>query len=303
MREAPLFLAPLRGVTIRPFREAFAHELEAGGFVEAFTPFISACAGVDPLKDRELRGALREAVPVTPQFIGKDPKALRTCLVRVKEAGFVRADLNAGCPFPMVRRKGRGSGLLQTPGVLSEMLATGCDVMGAGNFSVKVRLGVEREDELLALSDVFNAFPLRFVTIHGRTAKDMYAGPLRDEAVRRVCEALRVPVVLNGDLPFPVGEVPSPLRGVPFAGLMVGRSFVRFLGARDGAAEGLLKYLRASQEELCGDAPVLGRMKELLSYWKDLPRWARLWPLVKMARTVDELRLLVRTSRNECRCR
>ncbi len=289
----PLLLAPLRGVTIRPFREAFAGELRAGGFVEALTPFIPACAGVDPLKDRELKGGDREPIPLTPQFIGKDPEALRVCLTRVKGAGFAHADLNAGCPFPMVRKKGRGSGLLQTPNVLTAMLAVGCEVMGDGNFSVKVRLGVEREDELLAVADVLNAFPLRFVTIHGRTAKDMYSGAIREEALRRACGALRAPVVLNGDLPFPVEEEAVRRRGLPGAGWMVGRAFIRFLGARDGAAEGLLRYLRLSQEELHGDAPVLGRMKELLSYWKDLPRWSRLWPLVKIARTVDELRLLV----------
>ena len=289
----PLLLAPLRGVTIRPFREAFARELETGGFVEAFTPFIPACAGVDPLKDRELKGVSREPIPLTPQFIGKDPDSLRVCLRRVKDAGFVHADLNAGCPFPMVRKKGRGSGLLQTPRVFSEMLAAGCEVMGDKNFSVKVRLGVEREDELLSLAEILNSFPLRFVTIHARTAKDMYAGPIREEALRRVREALRVPVVLNGDLPFP----PNAGRAFPCSasvvGLMVGRAFIRFLGARDGAVEGFLRYLRLSQEELHGDAPVLGRMKELLSYWKDLPPWSRLWPLVKIARTIDELRLLV----------
>ena len=54
------------------------------------------------------------------------------------------------------------------------------------------------------------------------------------------------------------------------------------------------RYLRdlvASSAELHGPSPVLGRMKELLAYWKDLPRWRRLWPVVKIARTLDEFRL------------
>ena len=162
-----MILAPLRGVTIRCFREVFAEEIRAAGFSEAVTPFIAANAGVDPLRDRELKGGAADvprsaSIRVTPQFIGKDPSALGACLERVKGAGFDTADLNCGCPYPMVRNKGRGSGLLRTPDVLRRMLETGCEVMGPGAFSAKTRLGVERPDELLGLMSVFNEFPLRF---------------------------------------------------------------------------------------------------------------------------------------------
>ena len=71
---------------------------------------------------------------------------------------------------------------------------------------------------------------------------------------------------------------------------MIGRSFVRYLGTREDSDELLLRYIAASQAELCGDRPVLGRMKELISYWKDLPRWKRRWNIIKLCRTVDELK-------------
>ncbi len=296
-----LILAPLRGVTIRCFRETFAPELVAAGFAEAVTPFISAMAGVDPLADRELRvgakgkgkkeegkrkegkGEGEEGFPlrVTPQFIGKDPAALRFCLTRVRSAGYDTADLNCGCPFPMVRNKGRGCGLLRTPDVLRQMLEVGCAVMGPGKFSVKARLGVERPDELLELMPLFNAYPLRFLTVHARTARQMYEGPC-DEAMRaRVEAAARVPVVRNGDL------------GMDAADGMVGRAFVRSLGARAEARDLLLRYVTASAAELSGDRPVLGRIKELVSYWKDLPAWRQKWNLLKICRTVDELRTII----------
>ena len=50
-----MILAPLRGVTIRCFREVFAEQIRAAGFTEAITPFVPAMRGYDPLKDRELR--------------------------------------------------------------------------------------------------------------------------------------------------------------------------------------------------------------------------------------------------------
>ena len=284
-----LILAPLRGVTVRCFRETFAAEISAAGFTEAVTPFISAMPGIDPLKDRELRGgAADKGLKVTPQFIGKDPAALGRCLKAVKGAGFDTADLNCGCPFPMVRNKGRGSGILRTPDVLRRMLEVGCEVMGPGKFSVKARLGVERGDELLALMPILNEFPLRFLTVHGRVARQMYDGECDMDAVMRVVAAAKVPVILNGDRPLPASEVGEPLpEGV--SGLMIGRAFIRSLGARDDSRELLRCYAEASRAELFGDRPLLGRMKELVSYWRDLPQWRRRWSLVKVCSSADEL--------------
>ena len=280
-----MILAPLRGVTTRCFRRVFADILSEAGFDEAVTPFVSAVGGADPLVDRELSGGPDEGAPrmsVTPQFIGKDPDVLRRCLERLRAAGWRTADLNCGCPFPMVRRKGRGSGLLRTPEVLRRMLETGCDVMGEGRFSVKMRLGVERPDELLALVPLLNEFPLRRIVVHARTARQMYDGETDPAALAAVAAAARAPVVPNGDLDWRRGEG------------MVGRSFVRDLGARADAAEQLLKYVDESLAELHGERPVLGRIKELVAYWRELPQWRRRWGALKICRSLAELRAVVK---------
>ena len=367
-----MILAPLRGVTIRCFRETFAEQIREAGFTEAITPFLSANPGFDPLKDRELanvshRGtetqrvtknsvlsvALCDTIKVTPQFIGKDPESLRECLLRIKEAGYDTADLNCGCPYPMVRNKGRGSGLLRTPAVLEKMIAVGCETMGEGKFSVKTRLGFDKNDELLALMPMLNSFPLRFLTVHARNARQMYGGECDWESFRKVAAVAKMPIVPNGDLPLQpsaaqcdqncgsesshrgtetqsIISVPSvalcaqncgsesshrgtetqSIISVPSVALcaqncesesshrdtktqrtMIGRAFIRQLGMRDDIGELLSRYIDASSAELCGPSPVLGRMKELIAYWKDLPRWKRLWPVIKIARTLDELRL------------
>lgn len=285
-----MILAPLRGVTIRSFRETFAEEIRAAGFTEAITPFITANAGYDPMKDRELESSGGGGVPppqlkVTPQFIGKAPEALRTCLEKIKAAGYDTADLNCGCPFPMVRNKGRGSGILRTPDILRRMLEVGCEVMGAGKFSMKARLGVDRNDELLGLLPMINEFPLRFLTVHARTARQMYEGSCDWKAVEAIENSAQVLVVRNGDIACIGASEHRSIRPV-----MVGRSFIRSLGEREDSDELLNRYIVASQAELCGDRPVLGRMKELISYWRDLPRWQRRWNIIKLCRTVDELK-------------
>jgi len=290
-----VILAPLRGVTIRCFRETFADEIRAAGFTEAITPFISAMQGVDPLKDRELAPPASSAsasrllaLPLTPQFIGKDPEVLRRCLLRIREAGYETADLNCGCPFPMVRNKGRGSGILRTPDVLRKMITVGCETMGPGKFSVKARLGVDGNGELLKLMPMLNAFPLRYLTVHARNARQMYEGACDRAAFEAIAAVAKMPLVYNGDVPFPPteGERPAPE-------LMVGRSFVCALGARDDSDALLSRYVDASAAELCGDRPVLGRIKELVAYWQDLPRWRRRWQVLKLVRTLDELRATI----------
>ena len=311
-----MILAPLRGVTIRCFRETFAEQIREAGFTEAITPFLSANPGFDPLKDRELvrfhsptptqtsnslcgSPAPRDPIKVTPQFIGKDPASLRACLLRIKEAGYDTADLNCGCPYPMVRNKGRGSGLLRTPAVLEKMIAVGCETMGEGKFSVKTRLGFDKNDELLALMPMLNSYPLRFLTVHARNARQMYGGECDWESFKKVAAVAKMPIVSNGDLPLQPSVAPREQdcesetlhRGTETQSVMIGRAFIRQLGMRDDIGELLSKYIDASTAELCGPSQVLGRMKELIAYWKDLPRWKRLWPVIKIARTLDELRL------------
>ena len=327
-----LWLAPLRGVTIRAFRETFAAAIREAGFAGAFAPFIPANPGIrvgDRLLD-DLRPFPRErlagtsalpgtpALPLVPQVITKHPDAMRTLLRAFREHGFDRADLNAGCPFPMIVRRGRGSGLLRTPDVLEALLAAGCEEMGPGNFSLKVRLGVESPDDLRALLPRINRYPLAALTVHARTAKQMYAGEVDRARFEEILAASANPVIYNGDAELDrLGDLPD---GV--AGVMVGRAFVRALGARADAGDLLRAYVARSREELCGDVPVLGRMKELLTYWCSArgdarppvaargdarppvaargdarppaaPRWRRLWPVVKLCRSVDELLSLI----------
>ena len=282
-------LAPLRGVTIRSFRRVFADVLRDADFTEAVLPFIPANAGLDPLKDRELaHGAGAEDLLETPQFIGKDPSELKRCLERVRGAGYATADLNAGCPFPMVRNKGRGSGLLRSADTLARMLEAGCATMGAGRFSLKARLGVEKPDELLQLMPLINQFPLRRLTVHARTARQMYAGTPDHTAYAAIAAVATVPLAYNGDVEFPLAA------SAPADEVMVGRGFVRHLAGRADIDERLDAYIRVSAEELCGERPVIGRIKELLAYWKELPRWRRRWPVAKLATSLAELRLAVR---------
>lgn len=299
-------LAPLRGVTVRTFRN-----LQESWFTPpdcAVAPFIPTFAGekIKPLLLKDVDPELGQSVPVVPQVIGKDPDQLRTLLRAFKAMGYTRVDLNAGCPYPFIVRKGRGAGLMRDEAAFARMLEVGCEELPQG-FSVKVRLGIDRPDLLLARMTVINGFPLREVTIHARTARQMYEETVDVEAFAAALERCRHPVVYNGDLRTRADFLQLKARFPQITRWMVGRAaaidpfvFARLTmdtpPPRDATRlKGFLDdYLTACEEELYGPAAVLGRMKELWSYLHQaIVGGERLWKGVRVCRTVDEYRRVV----------
>lgn len=297
-----LCLAPLRGVTVRTFRNLHARWFAPPD--RAVAPFIPTFAGarVKPALLKDIDPALGQALPLVPQVIGKDPAELRTLLRAFKGLGYACADLNAGCPYPFIVKKGRGAGLLRDAEALERLLAAGCEEM-PGGFSIKVRLGLDRPGLLLERLPLLNAYPLREVAIHARTARQMYEGAVQLDAFAEALAACRHPVVYNGDLRTRADLLRLKARFPGVARWMVGRGVAAdpFLIARlrgDGAArdparlKGFLdEYLDASERELHGPGAVLGRLKELWGYLRgSLLQGERIWSGVKVCRTTDEYR-------------
>ena len=193
------YLAPLRGVTGRVFRNALASCFRPPEI--AIAPFIPTFAGekVKPMLLRDIDPALEQRIHVIPQAIGKDPDQLRTLFQAFKKMGYAEADLNVGCPWPFVTKKGRGCGLLAHPDVLESLIKIGCEEF-PNNFSIKVRLGLKTPDLLAERMELFNSYPLREITIHPRTAKQMYEGEVNLDAFEQVLPLCKHPVVYNGDI-------------------------------------------------------------------------------------------------------
>jgi len=296
----------LRGVTVRTFRN-----LHAKWFLppdRAVAPFIATVAGqkVKPGLLQDIDPTREQAVPVVPQAIGKDTGQLRVLLRAFKGLGYTCADLNAGCPWPFVMKKGRGAGLMRDADAFAAMLEAGCEEMPRG-FSVKVRLGINTPDLLAERMEIINAFPLCEVTIHARTAKQMYGGDVLLDGFAAAAARCKHPVVYNGDIRTRDDFLAMHARFPGIRRWMIGRGLAAnpFLieDIRGGVPvvrdTGRLKsfledYLAACEEELHGPAPVLGRVKELWSYLHTFfPNGDRLWDTIKVCRTLDEYRRAV----------
>ena len=303
-QQRQLCLGPLRGVTLMDFRDIYARHFH--GLAWAMAPFVPTVSG-ERVKPRLLKDLIPEdntRLPVVPQVIGRDPGQLRVMLGALRDLGYDQANLNAGCPWPFVMKKRRGAGLMTDPDLLESMLDAGCEAMPTG-FSIKVRLGVEQTDELLARIELLNRYPLRHVTIHARTARQMYDGTVHLEPFLQAAAALRHPVIYNGDIHtrsdfdvvtarFPEGATWMLGRG-PINDPFLPESILK-QGPEPADAPARLRLFHDAlyeryRQTLFGPAPVLGRMKELWSYLHErVIDGAALLHRIQRSRTLDAYR-------------
>jgi len=262
-------LAPLHGVTTRVFREALYKRF--GGIDYAVAPFVPTVAGDDvPLRIIKDIVPTNESLQLIPQVIGKDPAQLRVMARALRNHGYTRMNLNCGCPWNMVAKKGRGCGLPENETVFAQMLEAGCESM-PGGFSIKIRLGLKDNKTLAKRAALIASFPLDEIIIHPRTGVQMYEGEADADAFAEVLPMMRCPVVYNGDIRTADDFRRIAARFPTLSGVMIGRGLIAdpFLAAdiKSGVKTpynpaAVLDFLA----ELHNSFQHLGRMKELWSF-------------------------------------
>ncbi|MDO4246399.1 MAG: tRNA-dihydrouridine synthase family protein [Deinococcus sp.] len=189
-------LAPMAGYSDAPMRQLAAEE----GALWTVSEMISARGLVLGSEQEDLN--LGRPYPGEQgrvvQLFGADPDVLADAVGKT-EAWFAPAaiDLNMGCPVPKVRGKG-GACLLQTPEVAFNLIgamrqATKLDV------SAKIRLGWD-DNRSVEIAQGLEAAGVSLITVHGRTSAQRYTGEADWDAIARVAQAVRVPVVGSGDI-------------------------------------------------------------------------------------------------------
>ncbi len=197
--EPILYMAPLRGFTDVVFRDAFQRHY--GGFDLAVAPFISTMKERS-IKSSDIRKVLPEkpgGFPVIPQILGNDPDDFIYLAEHLLDLGYPEINWNLGCPFAMVAKKKRGSGLLPYPERIDGMLEKILSSVPV-KLSVKTRLGRHGNDEILELMPIFNRYPLTEQIIHPRNGEQMYEGSTDLDMFERCLALSRHRVVYNGDI-------------------------------------------------------------------------------------------------------
>ena len=147
---------------------------------------------VEPDNNRGLR--------LVPQLIASDAEKGERILSLFSDKGWQEADVNLGCPFPMLAKRHNGAGMLPYPDEVEQLLTTLCEKFPQIRLSVKLRLGWERPDECLTLLPLLNRLPLADIIMHPRLGKQQYKGMVDMEGFRTFYESCEKPLFYNGDL-------------------------------------------------------------------------------------------------------
>ena len=162
--------APLQGYTDAVYRRAHARIF--GGIETYYSPFVRMEHGEIRRKDaRDIEPDNNPDLHLIPQLIAPDADKLEHIMSLFIEKGYQEADINLGCPFPMLARRHNGCGMLPYPEEVKALLSEAIDRHPDIRFSVKLRLGWEQAEECLALLPLFNELPLAHIILHPRLGK------------------------------------------------------------------------------------------------------------------------------------
>ncbi|MBN8483009.1 MAG: tRNA dihydrouridine synthase DusB, partial [Xanthomonadales bacterium] len=218
--DPPVVLAPMAGVTDKPFRQ-LCKRLGAGLAVSEMT--IS-----DPRLWRTRKSIQRmdhagEPAPVSVQIAGHDPAMLAEAARYNVDHGAQIIDINMGCPAKKVCNVWAGSALLQDEALVARIVEA---VVAAVDVPVtlKIRTGWNRANRNgIAIARIAEAAGIAALAVHGRTREDLYQGEAEYATIASIKDAVGIPVIANGDIDSPA-KAHAVLAATGADAVMVGRA-------------------------------------------------------------------------------
>jgi tRNA-dihydrouridine synthase B len=219
----PLFVAPMAGVTDRPFRK-LCKQLGAG---YAVSEMVTSRRDLwDSLKTSRRADHAGEPGPIAVQIAGTEPDMMAQAALYNIDRGAQIIDINMGCPAKKVCNVWAGSALMRNETLalaIVEAVVQACEPRGVP-VTLKMRTGWSPEHRnAVALARAAEQAGVRMLTVHGRTREQGYKGEAEYDTVAAVKAAVRVPVVANGDIDSP-HKAREVLRHTGCDALMIGRA-------------------------------------------------------------------------------
>lgn len=215
-----LFLAPMAGVTDRPFRQ-LCKKLGAGMAVSEMVSSNSMLWG----SEKTLRRANHEGEtePKSVQIAGADPKMMAEAAKMNVDRGAQIIDINMGCPAKKICNVMAGSALLQNEQLVADIVSS---VVNSVNIPVtlKIRTGWDTNNRnAVTVARIAEDAGIQALAIHGRTRACAYRGDAEYETIAQVKSAISIPVIANGDITSPE-KAKLVLEATGADGLMIGRA-------------------------------------------------------------------------------
>lgn len=220
-----IHFAPLQGYTSHIYRQV--HARIAGGVDAYYTPFIRWEKGKVRNKDiNDILPQNNENICLIPQIICSNTDELKWLTDIVASYGYKQININMGCPAPMQTKLMRGSGMLSHPDKLESLLKEVENYKQDVTFSVKMRLGLENNDDWRNLIGMLNSSCINQVIMHPRVGKQMYKGEVDMDAFNEFYEQCAKPLVYNGDIVSLDQLTTIEERYPKLSGIMLGRALL-----------------------------------------------------------------------------
>jgi tRNA-dihydrouridine synthase B len=217
--EAPVFLAPMSGISDLPFRDM----VQSFGAGLVFSEMIASREMINH-SEQSLRMATphHPDYPLAVQLAGCEPDVMAEAAKMNEDRGASIIDINFGCPVKKIVKKYAGSALMQDEDLATRIMEA---VVKAVNIPVtmKTRLGWDAQNlNAPSLCKKAEDVGIQMITIHGRTREQLYNGTADWKAIRAVREAISLPLIANGDI-MSVEDVKDALDQSGADGVMIGR--------------------------------------------------------------------------------
>ncbi|ABO48721.1 tRNA-U20-dihydrouridine synthase [Desulforamulus reducens MI-1] len=212
--------APMAGVTDRAYR-ILAREQGCGlAVTEMISDLALLYANPRTYRMLDFRG---ETVPLSVQIFGSNPESMGKAAAIVVERGATIVDINMGCPTPKIVKNNEGSALMKTPQLAAKIVEAVVKSVPAVPVTVKIRKGWDEQSvNAVEFARLVEAAGASAVAVHGRTRSQFYSGKADWESIRKVKEALKIPVIGNGDI-WCARDAAKMLELTGCDGVMVGR--------------------------------------------------------------------------------
>ncbi len=266
--EPAVVLAPMAGVTDKPFRQ-LCKRLGAGLAVSEMTtadPRLWHTAKSQRRADHE-----GEPDPVSVQIAGYDPRMLAEAARYNVDLGAQIIDINMGCPAKKVCNVYSGSALLQDEGLVARILAAVVQAVDVP-VTLKIRTGWNRENRNgVRIARIAEDAGIAALAVHGRTRADLYQGEAEYETIAAIRDAIRIPLMANGDIDSPQ-KAAHVLRQTGADAVMIGRA----AQGRPWILREIAHFLETG-ELLSPPSPIevrdilVGHLEDLYAFYGELP--------------------------------
>ena len=216
----PFVLAPMAGVTDLPFRTLckeqgaglICMEMISAKAISFRNKNTFSLMEIDPCEH-----------PVSMQLFGSEPELMAEVAKSIEDREFDILDINMGCPVPKVVNNGEGSALLKSPDLIEQIVKSVSSAIRKP-VTVKVRIGFENVPvDIVDIAKRVEDAGAAAIAVHGRTRQQYYSGTADWETIRKVKEAVTIPVIGNGDVDSPL-KAEALLKETGCDAVMIGRA-------------------------------------------------------------------------------